>query len=81
MHFIELCKRFFLHITVFSFYYAFLELLIVLDRPISLKLHKPFSHKLLRLKERYIISWLKKILVMLSPNMKISKKQSLSQIK
>ena len=60
MHFIELCKRFFLHITVFSFYYAFLELLIVLDRPISLKLHKPFSHKLLRLKERYIISWLKK---------------------
>lgn len=37
MHFYNPCKRFFAHAKVFSFYYAIIELLTVVDRPISLK--------------------------------------------
>lgn len=59
MYFYTLCKRFCIHVKVFSLRYAVIELLTVLDRPISLKLHKPFSHRLLKAKERYILSWAK----------------------
>lgn len=53
----ELMARFLRHARVFSPYYAVLELCAVVDRPISLRLHKPFSHHILSLKERYIMKW------------------------
>ncbi|MFR0587809.1 capsular polysaccharide synthesis protein [Bifidobacterium pseudolongum subsp. globosum] len=53
----ELIQRFLNHAKVFSWGYASTELLTVLDRSISLQLHKPFSMRLMHHKERYIMTW------------------------
>lgn len=53
----ELADRFLSHARTFSWGYATTELLTVLDRPVSLKLHKPFSMRLMHMKERYIMHW------------------------
>lgn len=58
-HKLQLLQRFVKHVRVFSPWYALIELLTVIDRPISLKINKPFSHRLLALKERYIMKWLR----------------------
>lgn len=56
----ELANRFSKHVRVFGPQYAFIEMLSVVDRPISLKIGKPFSHKLLSYKEKYIMKWARK---------------------
>lgn len=53
----SLVNRFFKHMRTFSPYYASIELLTVLDRKISLFVGKPFSHRILNLKKRYLLSW------------------------
>ena len=56
----EMLSRFARHAAVFSPYYAGIEALTVLDRPVSLRLRKPFSHRLLRRKEAYIMRWIRR---------------------
>ncbi len=58
-HKLQLFQRFAKHVMVFSPWYSLIELLTVIDRPVSLKINKPFSHRLLALKERYIMKWLR----------------------
>ncbi len=53
----SLINRFFKHMRTFSPYYAGIELLTVLDRKVSLLTGKAFSHKIMNLKKRYILSW------------------------
>lgn len=52
-----LMVRFCNHFFVFSPYYAFLELLTVVDRIVSKNTHKPLSKSLLEKKKRWILCW------------------------
>jgi hypothetical protein len=53
-------QRFLKHCRTYSVFYAVTEIACVVDRKISPGLNKPYSAKLLGIKERYILDWGKK---------------------
>ena len=53
-----LVTRFWKHAFTFGFNYAYLEFITVVDRKLSLVLHKDLSRGLLKKKEQYIYTWI-----------------------